>query len=114
MRRSKWYIPFLVVLVLIVASQDISFVRAQSRTLYGKVYSVSTGRPIAATVTASTCGYTQSASTGSDGSWQLVFPYGTVGKITISAAGYVAQTFQIDTNAQWFEAGGIVSLRAST
>jgi hypothetical protein len=111
MSKSKWCIPALAMLVLIIATQGFSPVNAQSRILYGTVYSESTGRPIAAIVTVSSCGYTQSTSTASDGSWQTTFPYGTSGRITFSAVGYVDRTFQIGSNAQWYDAGGVVSLQ---
>jgi hypothetical protein len=114
MGNRKWCLAVLMMLALIVAMQEFSFVSAQSRVLYGAVYSASTGQPLAATVTASSCGYTQSTSTGPDGSWQITFPYGIFGRITFSAGGYVNQTFQIGSNAQWFDAGGIVSLSPAT
>lgn len=114
MRRSKWCIPILIMLVLITTVQEFSFVSAQSRTLYGTVYGTTTGQPLAATVTVSSCSYTQSTSTGPDGSWQITFPYGTFGKITFSAAGYTAETFQVTSTAEWFYAGGIVSLQPSS
>ena len=86
-------------------------VSAQSRILYGEVYSASTGRPISATVTVTKCGYAQSATTASDGSWQLPYPYGWFGTITFSSPGYVTETFQIGPNVQWYDAGGVLSLQ---
>ena len=114
MRNRKWCLPVLMVLALIVAMQEFSFVSAQSRVLYGTVYGASAGQPLAATVRVSSCGCTQSTSTGPDGSWRIAFPYGILGRITFWAGGYVNQTFQIGSNAQWFDAGGIVSLSPVT
>jgi hypothetical protein len=45
------------------------------------------------------------------GSWQIEYPYGTLGTIRFSAAGYASQTFQLDLNAQWYYSGGVVSLQ---
>ena len=114
MRKSKWSISVLVILILVLTTQEFSFVSAQSRTVYGGVHSASTGRPLAATVTVTSCGYTQTVSTLSDGSWQMALANGVFGRITFSAAGYEGQAFQIGLNAQWFDAGGVVSLRPST
>jgi hypothetical protein len=82
--------------------------------LYGMVYSATTGRPLAATITLSRCFNTQTTSTAPDGSWELSYPYGTLGTITFSALGYVSQSFQINMNAQWYDAGGVVSLQPSS
>lgn len=114
LRKNKWCIPILVMLALLIAMQGLSSVSAQSRTLYGTVYNASTGQPLVAIVTVSSCGYTQSTPTGPSGSWQITFPYGTFGRITFSAAGYIDQTFLISANAQWYDAGGIVSLQPAT
>jgi hypothetical protein len=114
MHKSKWCILTLIILTLVLTTQEFPLVRAQSRLLYGTVFSASTGQPLSATVTVSGCSYAQSASTGSDGSWQIAFPYGTFGRITFSAPGYVSETFQVGINGQWFDAGGIVSLQPST
>lgn len=114
MRKSKWSILVLVILILVLTTQEFSFVSAQSRTVYGSVYSTSTGRPLVATVTVTSCGHTQTASTLSDGSWQMALDSGISGRITFSAAGYESQAFQIGLNAQWFDAGGVISLRPST
>jgi hypothetical protein len=105
----------LIVLVLIIIiTQAFSPVNAQPRLLYGTVYSASTGKPLVAMVTVSRCGYSQAVSTGSDGSWQTTFSYGTLGTINFSAKGYVGQTFQIGLNGEWYDAGGVVSLQPSS
>jgi hypothetical protein len=114
MRRRKWHLFVLGVLALVVASQSYPLVGAQSRTLYGYVYSAKTGKPIFATVTVSRCFNQQIATTGADGSWELPYPYGTLGTITFSATGYSGQSLQLDMNAQWYYSGGIVSLQPST
>ena len=106
--RLLTFIP--VFLVIVAALQGYPLVSAQSRTLYGYVYSAATGNPIAATITVSQCFNQQSALTGTNGYWQLPYAYGTLGSITFSAPGYVSQTFQLNVNAQWYYAGGIVSL----
>jgi hypothetical protein len=111
MRGRKWSILLLAVFFLVAVTQGYPFVSAQSRMLYGYVYSGITGKPIAATVTVSQCFNQQSTTTAADGSWELSYPYGTLGSITFSAPGYGSQTFQLDVNAQWYYAGGIVSLR---
>jgi len=111
MRINRWPIFLLVALVLTVAAYGFPAVNAQSRTFYGKVYSASTGLPLAATVQTARCGDAQTTSTGPDGSWQLPYPYGTFGTITFSAPGYVTQTFQIGITVQWYDAGGVVSLQ---
>jgi len=100
--------------MLVLTTQEFSFVNAQSRMAYGAVYSASTGRPIEATVTVSSCGNTQTTSTRSDGSWQMAVTGGSPAKIIFSAVGYQTQTFQVGSNAQWFDAGGVVSLYPST
>jgi hypothetical protein len=112
MSRIRWPIFVFVLLVTITAFEGYPSASAQSRTLYGFVYSAATGQPIAATVTVSQCFNQQSAVTAADGSWQLSFPYGTLGTITFSAPGYVSETFQLNMNAQWYYAGGIVSLQS--
>ena len=114
MRRREWSILVLGVLILVAVSQGYPLVSAQSRTLYGYVYSAATGKPIAATVTVSQCLNQQTATTGADGSWELPYPYGTLGTISFSAPGYASQSFQLEMNAQWYDAGGIVSLQPST
>lgn len=103
-------IVFIGVLILIV-SCSYPVVSAQSRTLYGYVYSTSTGKPIDATVTVNQCSYQQTVETSMGGSWQIEYPYGTLGTIRFSAAGYASQTFQLDLNAQWYYSGGVVSLQ---
>jgi hypothetical protein len=113
--RTNW--PLTAVLILVVAtiaSQTYPLANAQSRTLYGFVYSTNSGKPISAIVTLSRCFNQQFVSTNADGSWQLPYPYGTLGTITFSAPGYNTQTFQINMNAQWYDSGGIVSLQPST
>lgn len=111
MQRRRWPIFVLGVLILVAAAQGYPLVSAQSRILYGYVYSAVTGKPIAATVTVSQCLNQQTATTGADGSWQLAYPYGTLGTITFSAPGFASQSFQLQMNAQWYYAGGIVSLQ---
>jgi len=111
MHGIKWPIVFIGVLILIVVSRSYPMVSAQSRTLYGYVYSTSTGKPIDATVTVNQCSYEQTVDTSVSGSWQIQYPYGTLGTVTFSAAGYASQTFQLDLNAQWYYSGGIVSLQ---
>ncbi|HUK27632.1 MAG TPA: hypothetical protein VLV31_04345 [Candidatus Acidoferrales bacterium] len=104
---------FLTAAVLMLAFVPLSLqpVSAQSRILYGKVYSAMTGQPISATITITKCGYAQSATTAQDGSWQLPYPYGWFGTITFSSTGYATETFQIGPNVQWYEAGGVLSLQ---
>ncbi len=114
MRRISGLLFTLGVLAVLVSSQAVPLANAQSRILYGTVYSASTGKPIAATVTLSRCFNTQTALTGSDGAWELSYPYGVLGTITFSAPGYVTQTFQINMNVQWYDAGGVVSLQPSS
>jgi hypothetical protein len=87
------------------------FASSQSRQIYGFVYST-TGQPIAgAIVVMSKCSYTQSVTTGSDGSWQMSIPSDLYGSLTISANGFQTQTFQINLNANWLYAGGVLSLQ---
>ena len=114
MHSSKLYLPIAIVLVLVIAAQGFSTVNAQSRILYGLVYSAATGKPLVATITVSHCGYTQSVSTESNGMWQISYPYGTLGTITFSENGYITQTFQINLNNQWYDAGGVILLQRST
>jgi hypothetical protein len=114
MRKNRWPLFVLGALVLVIASQGFPFVSAEPRTLYGTVYSASTGGPLAATVTVSRCFNSQTTATAADGSWQLPYPYGTLGTITFLAPGYVSQTFQVDMNAQSYDAGGVVSLQPAT
>lgn len=114
MRRISWLLFTLGVLAVLVVSQGVTLANAQSRILYGSVYSASTGKPIVATVTLSRCFNAQTTLTGSDGSWELPYPYGVLGTITFSAPGYVSQNFQINMNVQWYDAGGVVSLQPST
>jgi hypothetical protein len=98
-------------LMLVLLPLALPPVSAQSRMLYGEVYSASTGQPLSATVTVTRCGYAHSAMTASDGSWQLSYPYGWFGTITFSSPGYATQTFQIGQNVQWYDAGGVLSLQ---
>lgn len=111
MRGIRWPILFLSALMLVVALQGYPMVNAQSRTLYGYVFSVSTGKPIEASVVVNQCSNQQTASTNEEGSWQIQYPDGTLGTITFSAPGYLTQSFQLDLNAQWYYAGGVVSLQ---
>ncbi|MGA2628152.1 MAG: hypothetical protein ABSF63_13955 [Candidatus Bathyarchaeia archaeon] len=113
MRRISWPLFVLGVLVLVISSTGLPFASAQSRMLYGMVYSATTGGPLAATIKLSRCFNAQTTTTTLDGSWQLSYPYGTLGTITFSAAGYASQSFQVNLNAQWYDAGGVVSLRPS-
>jgi hypothetical protein len=111
MRRETYAVFVLGALVLVLASQGYPLVSAQSRMLYGYVYSSTTGNPIAATVTVSRCFDQQTATTSTDGAWELPYPYGTLGTITFSAPGYASQSFQVNVNAQWYDSGGVVSLQ---
>lgn len=110
MRREVWPIFSFAALILVLVAQGYPLANAQSRMLYGYVYSASTGDPIAATVTVSRCFNQQSVTTNADGSWELSYSYGTLGTITFSAPGYATQSLQLDLNAQWYYSGGIVSL----
>lgn len=114
MRRISWLLFTLGVAAVLVVSQAVPLANAQSRILYGSVFGASTGKPIVATVTLSRCFNTQATLTGSDGTWELAYPYGVLGTITFSAPGYVSQTFQININVQWYDAGGVVSLQPSS
>jgi len=114
MYKNKLRKLVLVTLTLVFMSQGFSFASAQARVVYGVVYSASTGQPIVATVTVTGCGYAQAVSTLSDGSWRMTLTRGGSGRIMFSAEGYESQSFQIGLNGQWFDAGGVVSLRAST
>ena len=106
----KLGICLLLVATLVAVPQNV-FSSTQSRLIYGSVISTITGRSIAgALVTISSCGSSQSTSTGSDGSWQLTFPYGIAGMLSFSAPGYKTQTYEITINANWVYAGGTVSL----
>jgi len=109
MRKELWPIFICAALTLVLA-QGNPLVSAQSRMLYGFVYSASTGAPIPATVTVTRCFNQQSVTTGADGSWELPYAYGTLGTITFSAPGYTSQNFQLNLNAQWYYSGGVVSL----
>ena len=111
MSRFRWLTFIPVFLITLAVLQGYPLVTAQSRILYGYVYSAATGNPIAATITVSQCFNQQSTATGANGFWQLSYAYGTLGSITFSAPGYVSQTFQLNLNAQWYYAGGIVSLQ---
>ena len=64
-----------------------------------------------ATVIMSKCSYTQSATTGNDGAWQMTIPSDLYGSLTFSANGFQTQTFQIELNANWPYAGGVLSLQ---
>jgi hypothetical protein len=76
------------------------------------VLSASTGQPIlGVVVSAASCSYAQTATTGADGSWQLTFPYGMFGKLTFSASGYAAKSFEITLSADWEYSGGAISLQ---
>jgi hypothetical protein len=98
--------------MLVLAPQNVFAQQTtEPRLLYGTVYGANTGKPLLTTVTAVNCRHTESTTTGSDGSWQLNYLYGSVGRITFSAPGYETQTFDLTPNAQWFYAGGTVSLQ---
>jgi len=106
----KLGICLLLVATLVAIPQNV-FSSTQSRLIYGSVISTITGRSIAgALVTVNSCGSSQSTSTGSDGSWQLTFSYGTAATLSFSAPGYKTQTYEITINANWVYAGGTVSL----
>ena len=111
MRREVWPVFVFGALILVLVAQGYPLVNAQSRILYGYVYSAATGNPIAATVTVSRCLDQQTITTSADGSWELSYAYGTLGTITFSAPGYSTETFQLNMNAQWYYSGGIVSLQ---
>ena len=73
---------------------------------------MSTGQPIpGVTVSAASCSYMQTATTGADGSWQMTFPYGSYGKLTFSAAGYADRSYEITLKAEWVYSGGVISLQ---
>lgn len=110
MRRHAWPIFVFSVMIIVLASQTYPFASAQSRMLYGYVYSGTTGKPIAATVTVSRCFNQQAVTTSANGAWELPYAYGTLGTITFSAPGYSTQSFELNLNAQWYYSGGIVSL----
>jgi hypothetical protein len=114
MHKSKLSKPVLVILTLVFMSQGFSFASAQPRVVYGAVYSAGTGQPLVATVTVTGCGYAQTVSTSSDGSWRMTLTSGISSRITFSAGGYESQSFELGLNAKWFDAGGVVSLRPST
>jgi hypothetical protein len=111
MRREAWPIFLLGALILVLLAQGYPMVGAQSRMLYGYVYSAASGKPLAATVTVSHCINQQTVTTDANGSWELSYAYGILGTITFSAPGYSTQSFQLDLNAQWYYAGGVVSLQ---
>jgi len=111
MRRETWAVFVFGALILVLALEGYPLVSAQSRMLYGYVYSSATGNPIAATVTVSRCFDQQTATTAADGAWELSYPYGTLGTITFSAPGYSSRSFQLNVNAQWYYSGGVVSLQ---
>ncbi len=109
----------LIVILTIIASflavpqGALAATQTQTRLMYGFVYSAANGRPLAGvTVTASTCNYAQSAVTASDGSWQITYPTDKVGTLTFSGNGFETQSFQIELNANWSYAGGVVSLQS--
>jgi hypothetical protein len=105
----KVCIGLLLVATLVAVPENVF--STQSRLIYGSVISATTGRSISgALVTVSKCGFSQSTSTGSDGSWRLTFPYGEYGTIDFSAPGYKTQTYGITYNANWAYAGGTISL----
>jgi len=105
----KLCIGLLLVATLIAIPQNAY--STQSRMMYGSVIGGNTGRPISgAVVTVSRCGFSQSTTTGSDGSWQLTFPYGEYGTLDFSASGYKTQTYEVTYNANLVYAGGTISL----
>ena len=109
MRRS-WPIFFFGVLLLVLVSQTYPLATAQSRMLYGFVYSATTGKPLAATIVVSRCFNQQTVITNANGLWMLFYAPGTLGTITFSAPGYATQTLQLNLNAEWYYSGGIISL----
>jgi hypothetical protein len=113
MKTTKWQLFIATILMIAFIPLAFPSAHAQSpnRMLYGKVYSATTGQPLDATITVTRCGDAQTVATGSDGSWQLSYPYGAFATITFSAAGYQTDTFQIGQNVQWYAAGGILSLQ---
>lgn len=111
MRGARSPIFFLAALILVIALQGYPMVSAQTRTLYGYVVSAATGKPVEATVVVNQCSYQQTTSAEANGAWQIQYPDGTLGTITFSAPGYLPQNFQLDLNAQWYYAGGVISLQ---
>src|SRR5208282_822209 len=110
----NWKLLFLFTIVCGLMIIPSGFASSQSRQIYGFVYST-TGQSIAgATVVMSKCSYTQSATTGSDGSWQMAIPSDLYGSLIFSANGFQTQTFQINLNANWPYAGGILSLQPTS
>ena len=106
----KLGICILLVATLLAVPQNV-FSTSQSRLMYGSVISTVTGQPIVGVLVAThNCGFSDTAYTGSDGTWQLNFPYGTYGTLSFSASGYKTRTYQITYNANWIYAGGTVSL----
>ena len=111
----NWKFPFLLTIVLFgLATVPNGFAAPQNRQIYGFVYSTS-GQPISgATVSVSKCSYTQIATTGSNGYWQMSIPYGLAGSVTFSANGFQPETFQLNLNVNWPYAGGTLSLQPTT
>jgi len=106
----KLCISLLLVAALFAAPQNVFSVN-QPRLIFGSVISSISGRPlVGVTVAVNNCGFSESTSTGSDGSWQLTFQAGTYGTLSFSASGYRTQTYEITYNANLVYAGGIVSL----
>ena len=95
---------------LVLLPQNV-FASTQSRMIFGSVISAVSGHPVEGVmVTASHCASSDSTVTGSDGSWQLTFPYATYGTLTFDAPGYRTQTYQITYNSNLVYSGGIISL----
>ena len=109
--RCQLIVVCMLMLALVLLAIPSANAQPTNRMLYGKVYSVTTGQPITATITVTRCGDAQTVTTSSDGSWQLSYPYGTFATITFSAAGYQTETFQIGQTVQWYASGGTLSLQ---
>lgn len=92
---------------------QISSTTQTSRLFYGTVWSANLNQPIqGATVSASSSGYSVSTATGSDGTWNMVLPWGSY-TITVSASGYQSQSFTIDWQPGTIYSGGSVNLQPS-
>ena len=112
--RSRCVIYLLLAIALLPFTPRTVFAQAQQpRVLYGMVYSLSTGGPIPAIVSVTSCDYTESIVAGADGSWKLAYQYGRHARISFSAPGYETQSFDLTTIPQWFYAGGTLSLQPS-
>jgi len=110
MRTRSWSLFVFGLVLLVLVSQSYPLAHAQSRMLYGFVYSATTGKPLTATIIVSRCFNQQTVTTSPNGLWLLYYAPGTLGTITFSARGYATQTLQLNLNAEWYYSGGIISL----